>query len=533
MNPFFLTDGYKTGHPPMYPKGTILVYSNFTPRSAKHAPSKVSKEFIICAGPQLVMHNITNTFNVHFFDRDKYTVCAEIKREYEQYLGSDYDMTRIEALHDLGYLPISVSALPEGDKVPIGVPVLTIHNTLPEFFWITNFLETILSTELWMIMNSATIAYNYKALLTKWATKTDPFNVGFVEFQGHDFSMRGMATAGAAIASGIGHAMSFLGSDSLPVIPVLRNVYQATGGVVHSVNATEHSVMCAGGKQDEIGTFRHLMETFPTGILSIVSDTWDLWKVLTEYLPALKEEILARDGKIVIRPDSGDPVDIICGKFLADNGWDGECPVTSDYVAVGGDDSPEGKGVIELLWDLFGGTINDEGYKCLDPHIGAIYGDSITLARADEICRKLEAKGFASTNVVLGIGSFTYQYNTRDTFGFAMKATYVELKGHCEEPADCETYGHDCKCTQEHTIARPIFKDPVTDDGTKKSAKGLLQVTGDPGNYELRDMVDWDEQMDSALEEIYRDGKFLQVTDLARIRRRINQQIEEDVRDTN
>ena len=158
----------------------------------------------------------------------------------------------------------------------------------------------------------------------------------------------------------------------------------------------------------------------------------------------------------------------------------------------------EEKGVIELLWDVFGGTVNEQGYKVLDPHIGAIYGDSITIERADEICRRLEAKGFASTNVVLGIGSFTYQFNTRDTFGFAMKATYCEINGEGKE----------------------IFKDPITDDGTKKSATGLLSVTRDEysGDYMLMDRVDWQTSRGGELKTIYRDGKFENTTTLSEIR---------------
>ena len=154
-----------------------------------------------------------------------------------------------------------------------------------------------------------------------------------------------------------------------------------------------------------------ITETYPAGIVSIVSDTWDYWKVITEFIPTLKSEILARDGKVVIRPDSGDPVKIICGDPDAKPG------------------SPEFKGSVECLWETFGGTETATGYKLLDGHIGLIYGDSITLERCEAICSQLEAKGFASTNVVFGIGSYTYQYVTRDTFGFAMKATYGEVNG--------------------------------------------------------------------------------------------------------
>jgi nicotinamide phosphoribosyltransferase len=323
--------------------------------------------------------------------------------------------------------------------------------------------------------------------------------------------MRGMDSVDAVISSGLGHLTSFSGTDSLPAIYGARKHYGATEFVGGSVNATEHSVMCAGGKEDEVETFRRLLETYPTGILSVVSDTWDLWKVCTEHVVTLKDEIMNRDGKLVIRPDSGDPVDILCGEQV----------ISRDYRDVVENAQldlthPKYKGVIELLWDVFGGTINEQGYKVLDSHIGAIYGDSITIARADEICARLEAKGFASTNVVLGIGSFTYQYNTRDTFGFAMKATYVEVKEKCEyhnhlpwEEADKITKG------------REIFKDPITDDGTKKSATGLLHVTKANNEYMLVDKVSWAEEAGGELQSIYYDGEFENQTTLTEIKNRL------------
>jgi len=331
--------------------------------------------------------------------------------------------------------------------------------------------------------------------------KTDKERAWFIDWQGHDFSMRGMDSVDAVISSGLGHLTSFLGSDSLPTIYGARKYYDAEGMVCGSVNATEHSVMCAGGKEDEVDTFRRLLETYPTGILSVVSDTWDLWKVCTEHVVTLKEEIMARDGKLVIRPDSGDPVDIICGLNTNPN------PCKS---IEGLDTEPEIKGVIELLWDVFGGTVNEQGYKVLDSHIGAIYGDSITIDRAEEICKRLEAKGFASTNVVLGIGSFTYQYNTRDTFGFAMKATYVEVN----KPKFAGDFNPE---------GREIFKDPITDDGTKKSATGLLAVFENEinGSYELVDHCDWNTEESGELKVIYRNGHFKNRTTLSEIRNRL------------
>ena len=481
MNGLLLTDGYKTGHHQQYPKGTEEVYSNWTPRSNKYAPKGCDK--IVSFGQQYVFKWLHDYFQDNFFSKPKAAICNELKEELSLYLGTDYDVTHYEELHDLQYLPILVKALPEGTEVAVRVPMVTVVNTDKKFYWITNFLETILSTMLWQPMTSASIALRYKRIFKDWVLKTDKENVAFIDFQGHDFSMRGMGGFQSAVSSGMGHASVFLGSDTLPIISSLRKYYKAEGFVIGSVNATEHSVMCAGTKDDEMGTFRALMNTYPSGILSVVSDTWDLWKVLTDYLPQLKEEVLARDGKLVIRPDSGDPVDIICG----------------ETVTLGGN-TPKDKGVVELLWDIFGGTINEQGFKVLDSHIGAIYGDSITTERAEDICQRLSDKGFATTNVVLGIGSFTYQFNTRDTFGFAMKATSVVVNGE----------------------RREIFKDPITDDGIKKSAKGLIRVDKVNNEYVLVDQVTPEEENKGELQVIYKDGQFLNPVTLQEIRDRVN-----------
>lgn len=562
MNPFLATDGYKTAHHLMYPKGTKRVYSNFTPRSAKHGPVGTTK--VVLFGVQMVTRQIHDMFYENFFSKDKEKVIKEIEREYSMYLGTYYNADHISRLWDLQRLPINIKTLPEGSRVNIGVPVLTITNTLDDFYWLPNFLETLISTLLWKPITSATIADAHKQSLLKWATKTDKENLGFVDYQAHDFSMRGLDSIDAAISSGLGHATSFLGSDSLPVIHGARKYYHQGGAVVHSINATEHSVMCAGGKEDEIETFRHLMRTFPTGGLSIVSDTWDLWKVLDTTLVELREEILARDGKIVIRPDSGDPADILCGIEVKDVDSDSEAAfedycqeflevIIKEETAHGEQGSPESgyfrwqgkvyyvtydpdwnrydkqfyfidnlgdnltkvevelttaqKGVIQSLWETFGGAVNDQGYKVLDSHIGAIYGDSINLARQEDICSRLAAKGFASTNVVFGIGSFTYQYNTRDTFGFAMKATHVTIQNESGE--------------LEH---RSIFKDPITDDGTKKSAKGLLKVVKDPEvGYKVIDQVSFEEEMEGELRPIYINGLFYSHLNLEAIRKRIKE----------
>jgi nicotinamide phosphoribosyltransferase len=419
-------------------------------------------------------------FSENFFTQPKEKVMADYKRRIITSLGAHLpDYSHIERLHELGYLPVEIKALPEGSKVPMRVPCLTIENTLPEFYWLTNFLETILSAVIWQPCTSATIGHAYRKLLNRYAEETG-MPPEFVQWQGHDFSFRGMSSLETAVTSGMGHLLSFSGTDTIPAIDALERYYGADAEkelIGGSVAATEHSVMCSGNKDGELATFQRLItEIYPSGIVSIVSDTWDLWKVCTEYVTALKEIILEREGKVVIRPDSGDPVKIICGD--------------PDGIT-----EAERKGVVELLWDVFGGIITRKGYKLLDPHIGAIYGDSINLQRAAAICEGLKQKGFAS-QVVFGIGSYTYQYNTRDTFGLAMKATYVEVMGE----------------------GREIFKDPVTDDGTKKSATGLLQVIKENGKFILKDRVTRAEEQQGELQTVYKDGKLLKEYTLAEIR---------------
>ncbi len=481
MNPLLYTDGYKLDHRRQYPEGTTLVYSNWTPRKSR-VPGV---EEVVFFGLQYFLKKyILEDFQRNFFDRPKEEVCNRYERRVNNYLGPNLvGIHHIKDLHDLGYIPMVFKAIPEGSTIPIRVPMFTMYNTKPEFFWLTNYFETLLSSVIWMPCNSATIARQYRKILDKYASETSSIPE-FVDWQGHDFSMRGMPGMEAAMISAAGHLLSFTGTDTIPTIDFFEKYYNANSDetlVGGSVAATEHSVMSMGTIDAEVETFKRLItEVYPSGIVSIVSDTWDLWKVLMEYLPSLKEEVLARDGKVVVRPDSGDPVEIICGN-------------------PNGKTEEEQKGVVELLWETFGGTVNDKGYKELDGHIGAIYGDSITLDRARNICERLKVKGFASTNVVLGIGSFTYQYNTRDTFGFAMKATYGEVNGE----------------------GRAIYKDPITDDGTKKSAKGLIQIIKQGESYQLKDQVSWDEEAEGELKEVFRDGNLLKDWTLEEIRERV------------
>lgn len=475
------TDFYKTGHPRQMVRGTQRVYENWTAR----APRLEGSDWVVSFGPQAVLkYDLTDLANRTFFSRPRSDVLYDYQLMLDNCLGpSDIGIEHIGALHDLQYIPIEFCALPEGTKVPYRVPMFTMENTHDDFAWVVGYIETLLSSRLWLACTSATTAHRYRKLLETYAELTGG-PAEFVNWQGHDFSFRGMASPEAAAMSGAGHLLSFTGTDTIPAIKLLHDCYSGEGLIGGSVPATEHMVMCLGGKEDERETFHRLMRLYPKGIVSVVSDTWDLWKVITEILPSLKSQIMGRDGKLVIRPDSGDPVLIITGDATQPPG------------------SPAHKGVIELLWDQFGGTVNKAGYKELDSHIGAIYGDSITEERARQICERLKAKGFASTNIVLGIGSFTYQYCTRDTHGFAVKATWARVNG--EE--------------------RFLFKDPVTDSGTKKSARGRLAVIEQDGALRLVDGLTLEQQVTyrgNLLQPVWRDGRFLKRQTLAEIRARV------------
>ena len=611
FNSLYLTDGYKIGHKEMLAPGTTKLYGTWIPRSLKHAPKGIDK--IVSFGQQLVWKWIHDEFEENFFYTEKRknlenpnsstfqnalnmgellelkNKALSFSKDMLLYLGMDFNGEHFEKLWDLGYLPIKVKALPEGIETNPNIPHMTFVNTVDGFAWLTLYLETIVSSLAWKPSTSATIARLYRKQAEEWVKKTDPDNLLLVDYMCHDFSARGL-NPHDMVSSGLGHATSFRGSDTLSVIPAARYFYNEPENEVciNSVNASEHSVSTTKiftvGEQQMISDW---LKIFPKGILSVVSDTFDLWKLITEYLPNLKEEILARDGKLVIRPDSGDPVDIICGtatkgwsdiskhfpegEILPEYFWDyleedsqedvahgesGPSQYTGKYIINGKYyeatvsnlsynrydkqyyyldmwekpeisfkeiiPTSEMKGVVELLWDIFGGTTNEQGYKVLDPHIGAIYGDSITPERQKQIYERLAAKGFAATNIVLGVGSFTYQYNTRDTLGFAAKGAWFEVKdiGKC----NC---GHtiECDCIKEYNI----YKDPITDDGTKKSLKGLLRVdyVNDYGqkNPEIKVFTEQTPLQESTglLQVIYEDGKFYNQTSLTEIRKKLNE----------
>lgn len=479
INPMLLADFYKVGHVSQYPSDVTQVWSNWTPRTSRVEGQNTVVHFGL---QYFIKDYLMRRFNQGFFGRPFDEVLDSYRSVVKTCLGVENPKTdHIEWLHRLGYLPITIYSIPEGYSTALGVPSLVITNTLPEAYWLPNYFETMLSMVLWKPSTSATTAQRFRKIGKKWALAAGETDFSFLDWQFHDFSMRGMSGLEDAVISGMGHLTSFNGTDTIPAI-IAANEYYAAGLCGGSVPATEHSVMCAGGKEDEFETFRRLIEeVYPTGIVSIVSDTWDLWKVLTDFIPRLRDSILARNGKIVIRPDSGDPVKIICGDADAPDGSHQRC------------------GTLDLLAKALG---TKDRMIC---NGGAIYGDSINEERADSILGHCVKAGLSPYNQVFGVGSFTYEYRTRDTYGFAMKATAVTRSGKLVE----------------------IFKDPVTDDGGKRSHKGIpavyrtIESTEDNPTYFVDQGCKAESLDGCAFEKVYSDGKLLVDVDFSTIRYRV------------
>lgn len=648
VNPFLYgTDSYKVSHIRFETAGVKEIYSNFTPRFAKYLKTLLGDAFdgrYVVFGIQWLLLRLHVMAKTGFFDRPKDVVIAEMRRVLSKYIGQE-DFKHFEALHDLGYLPVIIKTLDEGTTPNVGVPFLTIRNTLPEFEWLPNFLETLISTELWKQLTVATVARAFKRVSIEAALKTTGSIAG-IEWQNHDFHVRGASGFESAAIVGAAFLTSSCGTDNMASLWATENFYFSSNDedlLAGSVSAGEHSVTTSGilteqerakaellSEEKDITLEEAVQETildkvesmgitltdaerryaksvltekFPNGIVAYVADSFDYWAFVSEIIPSLKSEILARDGKFVVRGDSGNPVDVITGikdvnikevvarKFqeelevgdtfmvefdlykvvskpvlpktmfvpfseLVRNGfirlWDREAELKKHdsemivlneeiarlnrvFVALDKENekeidetleliaelnekqerevkfmidnfviiAAEEKGTIEVLWEIFGGTITDKGYKLLDSHIGMIYGDGITVQRSQEIFARLEAKGFASLNIVYGVGSYSLNMLSRDHLGMAIKATNTIV----------DIHGTD--------VDKPIYKDPKTDT-SKKSARGLIRVFKDEtGEIVFEDMQTREQEDTGLLTVAYKDGQFEKFTTIFEIRDRM------------
>lgn len=485
-NPMLLIDFYKAVHAEMLPKNITKSVSYFTPRM-----SRVKRwDKVVMFGLQgFIKTYLIDYFNEEFFEKSFEEIIYEYKRIMDASLGKDaYKIDKIENLHKLGYLPIEIVALPEGTIVPMHVPMFGITNTHKDFAWLPQALESLISAEMWHPMLAATVGKTYRDTVNYYYDLTCDDNVSKARALGA-FDFRGEECLQSAVKAGAGWCLSFLNTATVPTIPYLEKNYFCDctkEDVAYGSPSTEHSVMCSNYAidGDEITLLRRLLtEIYPNTSFSAVLDSYDYWNVINNILPQLKTEIMNHNGCMLMRGDSGDCVEVVTKTVFK-------------------------------LWDKFGGIINSKGYKVLDPHVKAIYGDSITVQRCEEIYKILMENGFSCSNVALGVGSFSFQCIeedgflkpfTRDTFSSCIKATYCEIDG---KPF-------------------PIFKNPK-DGGFKKSQKGCCRVyTRCDGSIYYEDELTWEQATDyekrgNMLIPVFKDGELLKEQSLKEIRDRLH-----------
>ena len=487
--PMFAADYYKIGHAiKMQPDDAQMVYSTWTARSFKYH-NNCPKTVVF--GHQYTIQRLRDYWQEEFFNKS----IEELRAEWELVIGNTFhmgysDFSKFEDLHALGYLPICIYGVPEGSLLPVGIPDHVIFSTNDSFAWLPQFIEDQWSANNWLPSTSATTAYYRKKILKPYIEETcDSMDV--LPHMCGDFSLRGHTSLEAGYISGAAHALSFDRTATIGSNILLKKYYGAdleTNPPMMGTPSLEHSVVeqgvawmkqrMANGalNEDEKKLFKeaayenwdinliaemlfinHLCVNIqPTGTMTYVADTYDYWSVVSKILPKLKEVIKNRKGCFSIRPDSGDPYKIICG----------------DSNACAG--TPEFNGTLNMLFDIFGYSINHKGCKVLPPYIRMIYGDAITEEITKKVCLWCKNNNISVENICFGIGAYTYQYVTRDTRGYAIKAT-------------------DCILNDEEF---PIYKMPKTDSG-KKSPRGCIAVvkTNDSDGYSLIENLTLDQSL--------------------------------------
>lgn len=486
INSLLLKDFYKAVHSEMLNPGMTKSVSYYTPRK-----SRVNRwPKVVNFGLQMFIKNwLIDEFNENFFNRPEDEVVAEYKRVLDNAMGKDiYDINKVRKLHKLGYLPIEIISIPEGIEVPMRCPIFGITNTHDEFAWLPQALESLISAEVWYPMITATVGHTYRQIVDKYYDLTCDDNIPHRRALGN-FDFRGDMGVDAALKAAAGWLMSFVNTATVPAIPFMEQMYNCDctkEEVGFGAVSTEHFVMCSNFAVDgDERTFlkRLLTELYPNTSFSCVCDSYDYWNVVENILPSLKDEIMAHNGCFLVRGDSGDCVDVVTKTVFK-------------------------------LWELFGGTVNTKGYKVLDPHVKALYGDSITVERAEKIYQILMDNGFAASNVSLGVGSFSMHCIeeddmlkpfTRDTFSSCIKACDAIING------------------KEY----PIFKDPKTDretgDGFKKSQRGACRVFLKDGELTYEDGLTYEESLkNNIMQPVFRDGKLLVDYTIKQVRNQLN-----------
>lgn len=418
FNVCMASDSYKATHHRMYPEGTEKVYSYFESRlGAKYNSTiffglqYILKNFL--EGKVVTEEAITKAksrINAHLYE-------GAFNEEGWRYILDKYD----------GKLPIRILAVPEGEVVGTNNVLMTIENTDPKCYWLTNYLETLL-THVWAPSTVATKSYFVKKMMLGFLERTSD-NTDLINFALHDFGCRGVTSMASAGIEGAGHLVNFLGTDTLPALDVIMDYYNTVEMPAYSVNASEHSVMVSMGRDGEMDVLGNMLKAYPTGILSVVIDSYDYRKFIDNTYKIYGNKILKRDGKLVFRPDSGQPNEVVVE-------------------------------VYNSLREKFGYTINSKGYEVLNSKVGILWGDGIDEIGIRSVLFTLETMRVSAENIVFGMGGGLLQKINRDTQCFAFKSSYQERNGK----------GYD------------IFKQPL--DSSKTSKKGKLKLIKDSdGNF--------------------------------------------------
>ena len=389
-NLILLADAYKYSHHKLYYPGTTQVYSYLESRGGKF--------------------DNTVFYGLQYFLKEYLTGVAFTQEDLDeaaafmpQVFGRDdvFDKSKFQYILDEhgGRLPVRIRAVPEGSAVPVKNVLMTIENTDPKCFWLTNFLETLLM-QVWYPCTVATISREVKRVVTDYFAETaTPGAASGIDYVLNDFGYRGVSSTESAALGGSAHLVNFAGSDNLAGSMLAQRYYSTDEVYGKSIPATEHSICTLLGEKGELDIFRHVLNTFPTGTIACVSDSYNIFRACEEYWGEdLKNQILERDGTLVIRPDSGDPVRTLLAIF-------------------------------EILFDKFGYTTNDKGYRVLPPQVRVIQGDGVNYDAIKGMYAALQEHDISAENLVLGMGGALLQKLDRDTQQFALKCSAATVDG--------------------------------------------------------------------------------------------------------
>lgn len=518
-NPFLVTDFYKLCHMLQYPDGLSAMTSYMVPRFSRLSAGFGIDKVTFFGLTSYIHDFVVEEFNKEFFGRpfaevegDVTNVLRSGLRYYEDSGLIGKTIGQIRKLHAKGFLPVRITGLPEGVDVPMGCPCVAVTSTDTELPWVGQVLEASMSAALWHPMVSATVARRYRVIAERAYRRTVDDDIQATSAM-CDFSMRGQESVQSSIAASAGWLTAMHNSSTVAARAYIEHNYpDGRYATIRGLTSTEHSVMCThAALGTEESAFDHLFNLYSGVSFAAVCDSYNFWNVVTNILPKYGKVIDERGRRglfIGVRHDSAEPVTALCGipvttagEFDANirngKGREGDSYYLRDAGAVAYWNTSneswsvvyrnltnEEKGMVEVLGELFGISLNSKGFKVLNPGVKAVYGDSITVTRAEQIYKRLEAKGYAANNVSLGVGSFSFQCMestdgklspfTRDTFSIAMKCTYAV---------------HSAPGGESKPVK--VYKDPKG-FSEKKSLKGLCKVEMDDKGFKV---VGWRDEV--------------------------------------